>query len=541
MRPLVGDILAASLLHRYINVLGAAALLAYSAMAVLSYLQAPALWDQAYSPNATAFFNALYGVEQVDAIRALFGGPLAVVLTHWVPLIVASAAGVALLFLLSQQSTVMSETTGKLVLKWAVAFTAVSAFAYPIFTQDFWLSVVWGDMIASGINPYYEKFTPEMLSGLPLDHFPMTMSYGPLWALIAGAVVAVGGGSVIVTAVLFKVALAAAWCATLLLVDRIMRLIAPGTRALSVAIVGWVPLGVWQTVGEGHNDIAMALPALLWLLLLLQDRWSAPLALAASAVCKYTMAPLMLVDVLHCLKTQRMPIWQYALRLIVPALFAIAVLGAFYRSPQFFDGVRLISSWHFLQPSDAFAAINTALGDWLDPLAPLVTAIFPAIAIHQFYLYWKSPDTEQLLRTSIAVMAAVSLAAINHLWPWYLIWTLPMVALIPGWWLSRFILGLAIFAPFTVIVWWVPEAEDYKDLAALVMYAGAAMWTLLTTPEEEPAVEEVPNVIRHVDFVRARSSEPATMSAAPVAGPRRQEMRVKSAAAENRGTYAAGE
>jgi alpha-1,6-mannosyltransferase len=523
--------LVASSLHRYINVLGAAAILAYLAMAVLSYLQVPALWDPAYFPNVTGFFNSLYGVEHVDAIRALFGGPLAVVVTHWVPLIIASAAAVALLFLLGQQSTIVGETTAILVLKWSVAFAVVSSFAYPIFTQDFWLSVVWGDMIVSGMNPYYEKFTPEMLNGLPLDHFPMTMSYGPLWALISGAVVAVGGGSVIATAVLFKVALAAGWCATLWLIDRIMRLTAPGTRALSLAVAGWVPLGVWQTVGEGHNDIAMALPALLWLLLLLQNKWSAPLALAASAVCKYTMAPLLLVDLLHCLRTREMPLWRYAVRLVPPALFGIAVLAVFYRSPEFFDGVRLISSWHFLQPGDAFAAVNTALGDWLDPLGWLVTAIFPAIAVHQCISYWKRPDPEQLMRTSVAVMAAVSFAAISHLWPWYLIWTLPLVALVPGWWLSRFILGLVIFAPFTAIVWWVPEAEDYKDLAALIMYAGAGMWTLLTTPEAEPAVEEVPNVIRHVDFVRARSSEPAAMPVSVVSA-RRQEMRVKSAAGE---------
>ena len=88
-------------------------------------------------------------------------------------------------------------TTSSLVLKWALAFAFVSCFAYPIFTQDFWLSVVWGDMVASGINPYYEKFTPEMLGGLPLDHFPMTMSYGPLWALISAAIVATTGSSIL--------------------------------------------------------------------------------------------------------------------------------------------------------------------------------------------------------------------------------------------------------------------------------------------------------------------------------------------------------
>jgi alpha-1,6-mannosyltransferase len=522
-----GDRLAATSLHRYINVLGTVAVLAYAVMAALSYLQAPALWDPAYAPNATAFFNMLYGTEQVDAIRALFGGPLAVVVSHWVPLIIASAAAVALLFLLAQQSTTVGETTALLVLKWAVAFTLVSSFAYPIFTQDFWLSVVWGDMIASGINPYYETFTPEMLSRLPLDHFPMTMSYGPLWALISGAIVTVAGGSILATAVLFKAALAAAWCASLWLIDRIMRVSAPGSRALSLAVAGWVPLGVWQTVGEGHNDVAMALPALLWLLLLLQNQWSAPLALAASAVCKYTMAPLLLIDALHSLRTRHMLLRHYAARLLLPALFSLAVLAAFYRSPQFFDGIKLISSWHFLQPTDAFAAVNAALGGWLAPLSGLVTAIFPAIAIHQCAMFWKRPDTEQLLRSATAVMAAVSFAAIGHLWPWYLIWTLPLVALVPGWWLSRFILGLAIFAPFTVIVWWVPEAEDYKDLAALVMYAGAALWTLLTAPQEDADVEAVPNVIRHVDFVRARSAEPAP---APVPHARRQELRVKAAA-----------
>ena len=125
------------------------------------------------------------------------------------------------------------------------------------------------------------------------------------------------------------------------------------------------------------------------------------------------------------------------------------------------------------------------------------------------------------------MMAAVSFSAISHLWPWYLIWTLPLVALVPGWWLSRFILAMAILAPFTVVAWWVPAVEDYKDLAALVMYAGAAMWTLLTAPVEDVVDDTVPNVIRHVDFVRARSSaEPAPVVIA--ASTRRQEMRVKA-------------
>jgi alpha-1,6-mannosyltransferase len=278
----------------------------------------------------------------------------------------------------------------------------------------------------------------------------------------------------------------------------------------------------------------MALPALFWLLLLLRDRWTAPVALAASALAKYTMAPLILVDLLYSMRTRRMTLLAYAPRMVLPAIFSLAVLALFYRSPEFFDGVRLISTWHFLQPRDAFAAIDSAVGGYLAPLGTLVMAIFPAIALHQIVTYWKNPDNEQMLRMVIALMAAVSFSAISHLWPWYLVWTLPLIALVPGWWLSRFILGLAVFAPFTVLVWWVPEAEDYKDLAALCLYATAGLWTLLTATadEPEPAVAADPKVVRHVDFVRARS-EPAPAPAA--ARSRIQEMRLRLRSASGEG------
>lgn len=495
-------------LQRCVNALGITAVAAYAVMAATSYLQAPALWDPVDAPNATAFFNRLYGVEHVNAIRALFDGPLAVVVSHWIPLIVASLAMVVLVFLLGQNPRQQDHVTAPLILKWSLAFAAVSFFAFPVFTQDFWLSVIWGDMIASGINPYYETFTPAMLERLPLDHFPMTMSYGPLWAVISAATMAVAGGSLLATALLFKAVLTASWCASLVLVDKIMRRTGSGHRSTALAVAGWVPLGVWQTVGEGHNDIIMALPALLWVVLLLQTRMSAPLALAASALCKYTTAPLFLVDLIYCIRKQGLGPRAYVLRLIPAILFSVAVMALFYRSFAFFDGVLLISEWRFLQPSDAFAALAEALGDWLEPFGKLISLIFPAIAVHQCVTYWKKPDDEQMLRAAVAVMSAVSFSAISHLWPWYLVWTLPMAALVPGWWLSRFVIGLAIAAPFTVVVWWVPEVEESKHSAALIMYAGAALWTLLTAPRAEESPQEIPNVVRNVDFARARSETP---------------------------------
>ena len=152
---------------------------------------------------------------------------------------------------------------------------------------------------------------------------------------------------------------------------------------------------MWQTVGEGHNDIAMALMALLWLFLLLREpmersAWRSPPRRSANI----PMAPLMLIDALHCLKTRAHARMAICVRLVLPALFTMAVLAAFYRSPQFFDGVKLLSTWHFLQPVDAFAAVNKAAGGWLGRFGFWSWPSFRRSPIHQCVVFWKRPDTE---------------------------------------------------------------------------------------------------------------------------------------------------
>jgi alpha-1,6-mannosyltransferase len=498
--------LSAYSLKRLIDVLGATAVIAYCATSLLSYMQAPALWPPSFSSHATAFFAQLYGQDHLNAMRAFFGGPFGVLVCRWVPLAMVSLAAIMLIFIVGRNTHGRDDVIAKRILIWSLVFVGANVFAYPVLTQDFWLSAIWGDMAASGINPYYNKFTPEMLGGLPLDHFPMTMSYGPLWALISGAVMAVSGGSILATALLFKAILAAAWCGTLLLVSRIMGHIAPASRSVALLIVGWVPLGVVETVAEGHNDIALILPALLWISLLLRKKITAPIALAGSVLCKYTTAPLFLIDFLHSLRGERATIRDYAVRLILPVLISMAIFTAFFRSFAFFDGMLLVGSWHFMQPADAFMALGRVTGDWIEPLSYLPTAFFPALAAYQCVQYWQTPEIHQTLRWALAIMCAVTFSLISHIWPWYLVWTLPLAALIPTWWLSRFIIGLALVSPFTAVVWWVPEAEGYKDLAALMMYSAAILWTLATssrrteTEDAEMRYSKVPTV----DFAQAR-------------------------------------
>ncbi len=144
--------------------------------------------------------------------------------------------------------------------------------------------------------------------------------------------------------------------------------------------------------------------------------------------------------------------WRcYSLRLALPALLGLAIDGAvFYRSPEFFDGIRLVSTWYFLQPRDAVQAVELMLGlsIW-NRLGIAVTALFPAYAAYTAWTAWNEPTTERLLQAALAVMSAMLFTAVSHLWPWYVIWALALAVLLPSWWLSRFIVGVAVVSPFT--------------------------------------------------------------------------------------------
>jgi alpha-1,6-mannosyltransferase len=497
--------LAPSSLRRTVDRLGIVSCGAYLVLALLSYIHTPVLWTPSFAPNASAFFTWLLGEANIAAITTIFSAPILVLVTRWIPIAAVSAAAVYLLVRLGRDRFRADDATADRILFWSVAFGGVCFFAYPVLTQDFWLSAVWGKMVVAGINPYYEKFTPELIGALPLDHFPMTMSYGPFWALIAGGIMKLSGGNLLITALLFKSVLLGAWCATLYLVDRLASRVAPDRRALALVAIGWVPTGVVETVAEGHNDIWLVFPALLWLTLLISRHAGAPLALAASALCKYATAPLVLIDLLHNLKAERMGLARYILRGIPAAIFGILVTVVFFRSTAFFDGARLVDSWHFMQPSDAYLAITDFIGGWGERLENVFLTIFPGIALYQLAIYWKHPDEEQLIRLTLAVLCAVSFSLIGHVWSWYLVWTLPFAALTPQWWLSRFIVGLCLAVPFTAVVWWVPEAEDHSNLAALLMYLAASGWTVLTAAPETKTVEgAIPATVRLIDFAKAR-------------------------------------
>ena len=466
-------------LRMRINLLGAVIAATYLAEAFLSYAQAPQLWREE-GPHLLAFLEDIVGDRQASWLHGMLFSKERIVASYWIPLGIASAAALLLVLTLLRCREALDEGTVRLLFRWPLAFVIACVLAYPVFTQDVWLSAVWGRMIAAGVNPYETPFTPEFLSGLPLDHFPMPMSYGPLWGLLSAAVTMIAANNPVAIGLLSKALLAAAWIGAFVLVARIMAPRPLPERCLALAAFGWVPLSVTQTVAEGHNDVAMIALALLWLLLLLRGRTAAPLALAASVLAKYVTAPLFLLDLVHALRAQRIGWRRYLVRMAAPALLGIAIVALFFRSDDFFDGVRMVAEWRFLRPRDALAVLEGALGLPTTPVALLLVAAFPAIALHRFVVFVRDPAPEALMKAALAFMAALLFSVSAHVWPWYLLWVLAPAALVPGWWLSRFAIGVAFMAPFMSGSWWVAPFEDHFGGSALALYGGAIAWAVLT-------------------------------------------------------------
>ena len=465
-------------------------LVAYASLTVLSFVQAAALWHHRPAPRAQAVFEALARhVEPLSPVAAgwlldkpAFASAWSVVLAIWIGLAVVSAAVLVLTLMLLNGPQSAASGLPPLVLRWAYAHAAVCALAWPVFTQDLWLSAVWGRMIAAGANPFHSHFTSATLAGLPLDHFPMPMSYGPLWGILCGGVMLIAGESTFLATALFKAVIAGLWIVSLKLAFRLTEELPQNARCVALLLLGWLPAGVSQSLAEGHNDIAMVALVLAWLLALQRGSKQAPLPLVASVLCKYVTAPLLLIDAIDALRRQKIGWRRYLLRLLVPAGFGLAVMAIFYRSPAFFDGVRLIGTWYFLQPRDAVYAVETVLGLPLQPLALTVTVLFPAYALYATCCAWAEPSTERLLHAGLAVMSAVLFTAVSHLWAWYVIWTLALAVLRPAGWLSRFNIGVAVIAPFTLGSWWLEAFEDYREGVAFAMYALAILWAIVTRP-----------------------------------------------------------
>jgi hypothetical protein len=150
-----------------------------------------------------------------------------------------------------------------LVLGLAVGFLAVAAALPVLLSRDVYSYAMYGRMAALyDANPY--AAVPQDFPSDPLLPFvggvwlDTPAVYGPAFTLLASGLAAVLRDPVALV-MSFKVVSGLAAVATVFVVSRAARRLAPRREAFAVALVGWNPVVIAHAVGGGHNDALVGL------------------------------------------------------------------------------------------------------------------------------------------------------------------------------------------------------------------------------------------------------------------------------------------
>jgi hypothetical protein len=332
---------------------------------------------------------------------------------------------------------------------WAVAIGGAIVlavplfFIYPVGSTDIFDYIMHGRMIAL----YHADPFKLVAAQFPGDIFSTysgwataTSAYGPLWESLAGFVARFGGNSVASNVLVFKLLEGLFLAGSGALIALVLRRAAPERALAGFVLFTWNPIVLYETVGNGHNDMVMVFCMLAAAAALYFRRYTlAILLLVAGTLFKYI--PVLMLPAAGLIALRDLPDWRGRVRFVVVAgLLAAALVVASY-APY----------WHGLQTlainrrEQLFTTSLTTMILWLiQPAMPLDKAmgLISRLAFVATMLFacweglraWRDRSWLSFTRSAYHISVFYILAAVTWLWPWYSLWPLALAALLPAGW-----------------------------------------------------------------------------------------------------------
>jgi Gpi18-like mannosyltransferase len=334
---------------------------------------------------------------------------------------------------------------------WTLVFCLLLIPVLPLTSSDLYSYVFQGRIVAMlGQNPFahvFDEFAADpFYFCVTFDHMPASAGYGPLWITIGAALGWLARDQLLLNLLLYKGLAAGLHLLSAGLVYATLKRLAPDHRQAPVAgmlFYAWNPVLLYELVGNGHNDAAVAFMALLAFYLLGRKRglWAIP-CLAVATLIKPVAALWLPLAALWLVARCRD--WRRRARRAVVIIFlvllpAVVALTPFWEGADTFQGVLNQSDIHGNSlPSVLILTLWTL---WPEAQAGIIQGVklFTILAFAPFYVWqlwrvWHSGNRsgalDALARACFDIMLFYLLFVGFQFWPWYLTWLMVPAALL---------------------------------------------------------------------------------------------------------------
>ncbi len=335
---------------------------------------------------------------------------------------------------------VRGRTAWMVVLGSAVAFSGALLFVYPFDAADIFDNIMHGRILGIyGANPFRQvaaRFSDDPF--LPYIAWRNTPSaYGPAWEILAALTARMVGDGIIANVIAFKLLVGAFLAASVGLVAAILHRVAPERALAGVLWLAWNPVVLYETLGNGHNDIVMAFWMLAATWALLHGRYTLSiLSLMVGALVKFI--PLLMLPAAGLIALRELGSARARLRFLAVTAVSVLLLMVLAYGP-FWYGIETLSIgrrsrlftaslpavfYSLLQPRMGTVRASSAIGS----VAAGLTVLF---ALWQAIRAWR--DHSQLSFVHATFNTLMFYLLLTCLWfqQWYAVWPLTIAALLP--------------------------------------------------------------------------------------------------------------
>ncbi len=356
-------------------------------------------------------------------------------------------SGLALLYLIGIHAATQtrSKAAWVIVIVGILAFILVLLCMAPYDALDIYDNIFHGRIVGIyGSNPFQ-----QLISNFPNDPFfsytrwkNVPSAYGPAWELLAGLTARLAGNGIIANVLAFKLLPGVFQLASVAVIALFLRRTAPDQTLSGVLLAGWNPVVLYETWGNGHNDMAMVFWIILAVFLISRKRYTlATLSLVAGALIKYVpvlLIPSALLVGYYGLNKLGTRLWFLMKTLLGSVLMTVAAYFVFWNGVASLSINRRMQMFSTSIPSvivnvlyQRFDFIESARIVSLSALGLLVIFM-----VYELIRFRNQGPGRDFSKTAFNILAFYLMVTCLWFQQWYGIWLIGLAPLLPSRWRS---------------------------------------------------------------------------------------------------------